>query len=150
LFDHRVIIGDTGTNYAGSSYKLEFWGDDGIFFGSKYEPIKNAKWHFTLYQANAVDTINQVIKDAGRGKVVNTAVTSVSVDQQLNQEAAQMNNKPGTYVLGFNDCGTGANEWLDKAWQEESGNAFVSPLTGGVNYISNFSIDIGSISDLGL
>jgi hypothetical protein len=148
--DHRVIVGDTGTNYSSSSYVLEFWGNDGVFTGTKIDPIKHAKWYYTPKAISASDTIQKLIQEAGGGKLDETVVTSVNVDQQLNQEAAKMDGKPGTWVLGFNDCGTGANEWLYKASQDEFQTLHISPSTGGANYIYNFSADIGTITGLGM
>jgi RHS repeat-associated protein len=148
VLDHRLIVGDTGTDYSGSCYSLEFWGDEGALFGSKYEPVKVATWHYTLYQASAEDTIKAIIKKAGGGKVADKVKTNVDVDKQLNLEAAQLNGYADTYVLGWNDCGTGANKWLNEALRLQP--RFVPPLTGGQNYISSFSIDIGSVAGFGL
>ena len=146
--DHRIIVGDTGTNYLASSYVLEFWGDDGIFTGTKYDLIKHAKWHYTPYAASASDTINALIQKHSPGKIDATVVTSVNVDQNLNQEASKLDGKDGTWVAFFNDCGTGANDWLAEARNEQFKTMFRPPITGGANYIYNFNIDIGSLTGM--
>ncbi len=142
--DHRIIVGDTGTNYSASCYVLEFWGNDGVFFGSKYEPFKNAKWHYDLFPVSAMDKAKDVIAKAGHGQITQTVITSVDVDRKLNEDASKLGGKDGLWIMYFNDCGTGANAWLDKSRTDQFRT---HPFTSGHNYI-NITIDLGYISGI--
>jgi RHS repeat-associated protein len=115
LIDHRVIVGDTGTNYSGSCYVLEFWGNDGVLLGSKWEPMKWAKWHYSTFEISAKAKADELIATAGSGKIVATVITSVDVDMQLNEEASELDGQDGMWIMIYNDCGTGANAWLREA-----------------------------------
>lgn len=119
VLDHRVIVGDTGTNYSGSCYIFDFWGDEGVLFGSKYEPIKYGVYHYRLDPAPAEATARRLIQDAGRGKVDAIVKTSSDVDKIMNESAAKLDGKRQAFVILFNDCGTGANRFLMGAVREQ-------------------------------
>lgn len=141
LIDHRIIVGDTGTNYSASCYVLEFWGNDGVLFGSKWEPVKNAAWHYNVFPVSALEKAKDVITKAGHGQIVATLVTSVDVDRKLNEQASWLGGKESTWIMFFQDCGTGANAWLDKSLRQQR---MMHPYTLGHNYM-NLTLDLGVI-----
>lgn len=146
LIDHRVIVGDTGTNYSSSCYLLEFWGNDGIWPvpHSKYDFVKWAKWNYSVIPRPAMDEVNDLIAKAGSGKLVETVKTSFDVDQFLNQQASTLNHVKGIWVMIDNDCGTGANEWLYYSQMEQFARHPVFVPTSIIyhNYIDSVAISV--------
>lgn len=138
LLDHRIIVGDTGTNYSGSCYIFDFWGDEGVIFGSKYELVKHGIYHYRLAAASAKEEIERIIQKAGHGKIVETVETSIDVDKRLNEEAARLDGTKQTFVIVFNDCGTGANNWLhrSKTRQANMSPAFAPTSIINHNYVN--------------
>ena len=78
----------------------------------KWEPLKWAKWYYHKFDVPAKEEVNKLILNAGHGQIVDTVITSMDVDAQSNEEAAELDGQDGLWAMFYNDCGTGAIAWL--------------------------------------
>jgi RHS repeat-associated protein len=117
IVDHRQIVGDDGN---GGCYVLEYWAKScscGLFGATFVGPGELAVSH---EKQSASDYIS-----ANGLKIVGTVETdnvwfypasNGSVDSALSRDADGDNVlHQGTYILGWHDCGTIANQWMAHA-----------------------------------
>jgi RHS repeat-associated protein len=110
LAHHRLIVADDG---AGGSYQIEVMNPSG----------KGADSGDIQYTAHHGQTATEVIESmriqatnsSSTITIDNHVQTSTDTDSGLNEDAKKLNRHGTFYIFLFNDCGTFANDWIDKA-----------------------------------
>lgn len=113
--NHRYIIEDMGGTNAGWYFQIDVSGvtgeADSVCCGQKAAGVGHYQ-----YQQGHMTAAAAYERARARGDVLmSVALTSSDVDAELHNQALRLNNFYWYYIILWQDCGTFANEWLDKA-----------------------------------